>query len=610
MNKRLLLACAFVVAVTLPLFIYFNIKNGKDDKQKENSLQEEVSEIVENVSTNNYSDFNLISKNFELNLVAKDDNNVRQDVSLENNIFSITFDTKGASVSSIILREYTDKDKKLDLLIKTSPESRAFMLYKGRDFTKPISDIFAIENRGDNFITFRKDFKLNGKDLILRKTYTISNQYMIKLSVGLETSSDINLADEMPCLYSVEFAPFLGPSLDEGLKASANDRKYFIKLTNSKKKRGINFSGNTKNVFLYSDSFDWFEWTGKYFSFIVIPQVKQNNNLSIFKFSNTNNSIYLTKNLDVLDSSYSSGKRVNNDIYFYLGPQLKDKLQAFDYSQDNDFGLSNLSLSKALEGGGALPHLQNLLKIIMKIFYRWIPNWGLAIIFLTILVKLLLYPLNAKSAKSAAAMQKVAPKLDEIRMQYKDNPQAQNQAILALYKKHKISPMSSLLPMLIQLPILLAVYGLLNKHFELRGAMFIPGWIEDLSLPETVYIMPFGIPFLGSQIHILPIIYVVSMIFSMVWTQKQNTAGQAKGMQRFMTYGLPTILFFSLYNVSSGLLVYWTIMNFLSIVQQIYENGKLKKHDRDIIAESESTGFDNFGNKKILPPKVKKNKKR
>jgi YidC/Oxa1 family membrane protein insertase len=136
--------------------------------------------------------------------------------------------------------------------------------------------------------------------------------------------------------------------------------------------------------------------------------------------------------------------------------------------------------------------------------------------------------------------------------------------------------------MLLQFPILIAFYGLLNKHFELRGAMFIPGWIPDLSVPETVATLPFNLPFLGNEIHLLPIFYTVSMIFSMKITQSSSgSAAGSQGMMKMMTYGMPIMFFFVLYNAPSGLILYWSVMNIISVVQQIYTNKKRQKEDAE-----------------------------
>ena len=614
MNRKLIIISCVAIIVILPLFIYFvNARNQK--RAAANAVEQTAgardgvaAEIpADKASDGAYSDARLIGNAYSSSLVASDSNAQRQSVVLKNDVYTVTFDSKGASVSSIVLNEYKEKGSDLDILYKTDPDRRAFMLYRGGDLNSPIDDVFEVEGRTMDTVVFKRDYVLNGKPVTLRKTFTLSNQYMIRINVSLTGLSASDLAGLTSQVYSLEFAPYLGPAPSGSKRGhSADARNFYIKK--DKKRRGINFAGSSKNVFVYKDGFDWFEWTGKYFSMIMIPEGREDFDVSVYKREAYDNSVILSRSNDFIPSSDGS-VMLDDNVYSYIGPQLKDKLQLFDYKEDNDFKLSGLSLSKAMEGGGALPWLQNILKFIMKIFYGWIPNWGVSIIFLTLLIKILLYPLNARSARSAAAMQKVAPRLEEIRKEFQDDPQKQNQAIMALYKKNNISPFSSLLPMLIQLPILFAVYGLLNKHFELRGAMFIPGWIEDLSVPDTVYELSFNIPFLGNQVHILPIIYGFSMIFSMVWTQKQNTAGQTKGFQKFMIYGLPIILFFSLYNVSSGLLVYWTVMNVFSILQQIYENNKLKAAAAAEKAPSGSDGGKSGLNVKVLPPKAKKNKK-
>ena len=279
------------------------------------------------------------------------------------------------------------------------------------------------------------------------------------------------------------------------------------------------------------------------------------------------NTIYMSRT--------ASGDSKTTDVYsFYCGPQLSTTLGIYDNAKDNIFGLSNHNLKKALDVSW-LSWLEKILKVLLEMFYFIIPNYGVAIILLTILTKLILIPLSKKGTESTAKMSALQPKLQEIQTKYKDDPEAQNAAMAKLYKEEGINPMGSCLPMLIQFPIFIGLYGLLNKDFSLRGAMFIPGWITDLSVPETIFTLPFNIPFIGADIHLLPIIYTASMIFSMKITQSA-TSGQAgsKGMTWFMTYGMSILFFFILYNAPSGLLVYWTMSNLLAILQQVYTNKK------------------------------------
>jgi YidC/Oxa1 family membrane protein insertase len=148
----------------------------------------------------------------------------------------------------------------------------------------------------------------------------------------------------------------------------------------------------------------------------------------------------------------------------------------------------------------------------------------------------------------------------------------------AFYKKEGYNPMSGCLPLLIQFPIFIAMYNLFNNHFDLRGAMFIPGWIPDLSQPEAIFrfaevnLLIVKI----DAIRALPIVYLVSQLLYGKYTQAQ-TPGQNAMQMKMMMYWMPIIFFFILYNTPSGLLVYWIVSNVLSIAQQIVINDLLRK---------------------------------
>ena len=221
--------------------------------------------------------------------------------------------------------------------------------------------------------------------------------------------------------------------------------------------------------------------------------------------------------------------------------------------------------------------LENILKWVLQLIVRVIPNYGLAIIVLTILVKLLLWPLTRKSYESNARMQAVQPKLQEIREKYGDDKAKANEAMAKLYREEKVNPLGGCLPMLVQFPFFLAMYGLFNNHFDLRGAVFIPGWINDLSAPDVIVSFGnFTIPLLGwDALRGLPFIFLATQFISSKLMQSASTA-QTSGQMKLMQYGLPAMFFFILYNVPSGLLVYWICSNVLTAVQQYWYN----KHNR------------------------------
>jgi YidC/Oxa1 family membrane protein insertase len=202
--------------------------------------------------------------------------------------------------------------------------------------------------------------------------------------------------------------------------------------------------------------------------------------------------------------------------------------------------------------------------------YSIFKNYGLTIIILTILIKLILMPLTYKSMVSQKKLALLQPKIKDIQDRFKDNPEALNKEMMGLYKREKINPLSGCLPILLQMPILIAMYNILNKMVGLKGAEFL--WITDLSQPDSVWPFPngFTIPFFNiTSLNILPFLMVgVQMASTLLMPQTGQTNKQAA----MMIWVLPIVFFLLFYNISSGLVLYWTVMNILNLLQQIVQN--------------------------------------
>ena len=488
----------------------------------------------------------------------------------------ITFNPKGGTIESIY-----DKNNDVNLILTEEGDNNAFMLYWGKDKSSPIDDVFdysvetkEIQGKNENItqVAFSRSYReeTTGTEFVVEKKFAVpeNDEYMIQMAVSLYTKDGspipINIDSQM---YTVSVGSQVGPEF-QSLNGNYDYRRVYYRLADKNSRKTVN-SGN----FTSSDSMGWAGVVGKYFAFLLIPETQ--NVVTLTEAVQTTGETIPQKNT-IYMSRAASGESKTTDVYsFYCGPQLSSTLGIYDNAKDNVFGLSNHHLKKALDVSW-LSWLEKILKVLLEVFYFLIPNYGVAIILLTILTKALLIPLSKKGTESTAKMSALQPKLQELQTKYKDDPEALNNAMAKLYKEEGINPMGSCWPMLIQFPIFIGLYGLLNKDFSLRGAMFIPGWITDLSIPETIFTLPFNIPFLGAQIHLLPILYTASMIFSMKITQSA-TSGQAagsKGMTWFMTYGMSIMFFFILYNAPSGLLVYWTMSNLLAILQQVYTNKK------------------------------------
>jgi YidC/Oxa1 family membrane protein insertase len=194
---------------------------------------------------------------------------------------------------------------------------------------------------------------------------------------------------------------------------------------------------------------------------------------------------------------------------------------------------------------------------VLNFFNSLIPNYGIAIILLTILVRLIFWPLTHKSTVGMKKMQELQPKMKEIQAKFKDNPQRLQQETWALYRSEKVNPMSSCLPMLVQIPVFIALFNVLRSAVELRYAPFL--WIGDLSEPEGLLAayLPFG------GLNILPILMAVSTALQSAFTPSTGD----KNQQKMMMVIMPVMMLVMFYSFPSALSLYWFLSNLFSIVQ-------------------------------------------
>ncbi|MCB1212774.1 MAG: membrane protein insertase YidC [Chlamydiia bacterium] len=217
----------------------------------------------------------------------------------------------------------------------------------------------------------------------------------------------------------------------------------------------------------------------------------------------------------------------------------------------------------------------------MKIFYAFTGSWGISIILLTVALRIMLYPLNAWSIKAMAKNQEIAPQIAAIREKYKKDSKRMNMEIMEIYREKGVSPLGGCLPLLIQMPFLIGMFDLLKSTFALRGASFIPGWINDLAAPDVLFSWSHHIFYIGNQFHLLPVLSGIVMFLQ----QRMTTAGsmdpnrmtaeqrQARAMGTVMTATL-VVLF---YHFPSGLNIYLISSMLLGIFQQWLTTRKINQ---------------------------------
>jgi YidC/Oxa1 family membrane protein insertase len=262
----------------------------------------------------------------------------------------------------------------------------------------------------------------------------------------------------------------------------------------------------------------------------------------------------------------------------YLEPEVKiGKGTQAAYEYDIYFGPKSLKLLSQMNNGldrsvnfGMFDFIAKPFLWLMNFIHDYIPNYGVAIIILTIIVKIILWPLGNKSYKSMNDMKKLAPLMKEIRDKYKDDKKKMNQETMALYKTYKINPMGGCLPMVLQIPVFFALYRMLYEAIELRHAPFFL-WINDLSAPDRLFNFDIHIPLMQPPYGI-PVLTLI-MGASMFLQQKMAPAPADPTQAKLMTF-MPILFTFIFINFSSGLVLYWLVNNLLSMGQQYYVSKK------------------------------------
>ena len=216
-----------------------------------------------------------------------------------------------------------------------------------------------------------------------------------------------------------------------------------------------------------------------------------------------------------------------------------------------------------LWAGVWFPPLAELVLWTLHFFYGLVMDYGVAIFLLTLLLKLITFPLTQSSARSMLRMKDMQPKLVKLREKYKGNPQKMNEEMMALYKAEGVSPFQmGCLPMLMQMPIFIALFIVLRKAIELRGARsFLLPWVGDLSLPEALFYLPFSIPIYGNNVALMPIIMAALMFFQ----QKQTITDPN---QKAIVYIMPPLMLVMFNSFPAGVVFYWTLSSAFSLAQQ------------------------------------------
>jgi YidC/Oxa1 family membrane protein insertase len=291
----------------------------------------------------------------------------------------------------------------------------------------------------------------------------------------------------------------------------------------------------------------WLACESRYFMMAVVPNVNSGM-FEVKRFgSNLLTGCYKSKPFVI-----PASKEVEHRFVLYIGPKEIPTLKKIGYQLDRivDFGWTDF--------------IARPLLYVLRFFYRYTHNYGIAIILLTILVKILFWPLTHKSYESMKQMQRIQPLMEKIRERYKDDRERLNREMMNLYRTYKVNPFSGCLPIIIQIPVFFALYRVLCDAIELRHAPFML-WINDLSAPDRLFRFSFHIPLMSPPygIPVLTLLMGATMYIQQKMSPQPGDPSQAK-----MMMFLPIVFTVMFINFPSGLVLYWLVNNILSIIQQ------------------------------------------
>ena len=383
----------------------------------------------------------------------------------------------------------------------------------------------------------------NEKGLRVDKVYRFAaDSYAIGFEVILANDTEQTINDSLIVTLRNHFSGAKKSQAFEGPSALVNRSLEQIPIDEIEKKGSL------------SGQISWVALESRYFATSLIPLKDQTAAARLALLPG-----------DVVEARYiepeqtiAPRSRHKFEYQLFFGPKSMNavKQTGHDLSRIVDFGTFDVLAKPCLW--------------LMNYLYAIIPNYGVAIIILTLLSKILLWPLGTKSYKSMSQMKKLQPLIQEIRAKYKDDRKKINEEVMRLHRTYNVNPLGGCLPMLVQIPVFFALYRMLDQAIELRHAPFI-GWINDLSAPDRLFHFNFSIPFMEPPFGI-PVLTLI-MGATMFWQQKM-TPPAGDPTQAKMMLMMPVVFTFIFINFSAGLVLYWLVNNVLSIGQQYYTQKK------------------------------------
>lgn len=488
---------------------------------------------------------------------ASDVNNVPEMVVLENSKIRIQLTTKGAQPYSVKVKDYYNYDSTELYLFRPGQSEYSLRVYAG-EYIKTSNFNFTVASASDSVVVMRLPFRNGG---YIEQKYTLSeDSYLLKNSLSF-----VNMDEIIPrnvSAFDLDFSMTV-PRMEKGYKNEVQYSKADYYFEGDKKPEEL---GRGRSATKRIDSkLSWFAFQQQFFSTIFrAPDQFASGELAINFKSEDDPERNLMDCSAKMRAELPAGKNVTVPFEFYFGPNHYQTLKSFDHKYEKIIPL----------GGWLVGWFTKFFIIPMfDFFHRFIGNFGLIILLMTLVIKIVVFPLTYKSFSSSAKISALKPEIDKLNEKYphKDNQQEQlkkQQAIMNLYKRAGASPMGGCLPTLLTFPILWAMFRFFPASIELRQQSFL--WCHDLSAYDSIVDFGVRIPLLGDHLSLFALLMAATMwIYSKLTMSSQPNAGDpSAASMRFMSlWMMPIMMFFICNSLSAALSYYYLLSQLISIAQ-------------------------------------------
>ncbi len=445
-----------------------------------------------------------------------------------------------------------------EVLLKDESFGSAFIL-KGAEFEKGLFFLNTDSIKEASFIDFKIN-RVNGEIVLSR----------LLDGLGIEKRFSL-LDDRLGILAEISFKNLKDKTIDLQYKINLgtqflDDKTHrgFFEIDIANPEKITRFPSYKLRNYkeLYQKDLEWVATRDRFYSLIAKPKDVPVASIEILGDSFSNKVFLKTQVFTLMPD-----QEIKHIYLLYAGPNSLTALKRFGYGIEKSLSF------------GVFTSIAQILLTILNFFYKIFKNYGVSIIFLSLIINLFLFPLTLKSFKSIKELQAIQPQINKLREELKDNPQRLNKELMELYKRHKVNPFGGCIPMLLQMPIFFALYQTFMRSIELKSQGFL--WIKDLSGPDAVFKLNFKLPIIGDSLNLLPILMVLAMFFQ----QRLSGAGikEQTEQQRIMGIMMPVMFGFIFYNLPAGLVLYWLISTvFSSALQYVIIRHPIKKNEGDV----------------------------